>query len=131
MNVSWPVSDAALLAWSELLLTWVVAMYFVGSTESLWARVQPAAAPRWGSALLQMALPVFVPVIITGRRPLTTIVLAILGALLSGALLLARGQTSDRWRTRGAELEIGTTAAYAALSAVTLGNVATDRKSVV
>ncbi|HEU4993841.1 MAG TPA: hypothetical protein VFT29_03445 [Gemmatimonadaceae bacterium] len=124
MNVTWPVSDAALLQWSMLLVTWVVAMYFVGPTESLWGRAQMGGGGQKhaGFVLLRMGLLVVVPILVAGRRPFVSILLALIGMLLAGALLLARGSGSDRWRTKGAELEIGITAAYVLASAVTIGD---------
>jgi hypothetical protein len=125
MTFSWPASDAALLAWSQLLLTWVVAMYYAGRTESVWGRTQLAAGRRWYTALPRFALLVVVPITLTGRRVAATTLLVLVGCALAALLMWARERANDRWRSRGAELEIGITGAYVALSAMLVGSVAT------
>lgn len=124
MNVTWPTSDAALLVWSQLLLTWVIAMYLVGHTESVWGRTQPSVRKRWGNTLLRLALLAVVPILLIGRKPGTAVVMVLVGAGLAATLLWARATANERWRRNGAEIEIGFTGAYVALSAMVLANSA-------
>jgi hypothetical protein len=127
MTFTWPTSHSALLVWSELLLAWVVAMYYTGRTASLWGRVQLAPAKRWWTpALWKLVLLIVTTVLVTGRRPLAALALALGGAALALALSFAREQSHDAWRRLGAEVELGATGLYVLLSAVVVGNHATQ-----
>jgi len=123
MNILWPASDESLLVWSQLLLTWVVAMYYAGRTESVWGRTQLAASRNWYTALPRFALLILVPIALTGRRVVPTALLVLIGCALATLLMWAREKGNERWRSRGAELEIGITGVYVAMSAIIAGNL--------
>lgn len=123
MNIVWPSTPAALLVWSELLLGWVVALYYVARTASRWGRVEHETSSRWIlPAIPKLLLLVVVAVLVMGRRPGAAIALALLGCGLALLLSYARERGPAGWKSRGAELELGITGAYVVLSALLVGN---------
>jgi hypothetical protein len=69
MTLTWPTTDSALLAWSQLLFAWVVALYYVGRTESVWGRVHLTPSPSWWTpAWPRMVLLVLAPFIVLQRQ---------------------------------------------------------------
>jgi hypothetical protein len=127
MNLNWPSTHPSLLMWSILLLGWVVAMYYLGRTVSIWGRVYPPPAETWWSAAIAKMFALFLlPFLLIGWRFVLSLLLAILAALLALALTYTRerGGKHDTWRARGAEFELGITAAYAVLSALLVGDSA-------
>jgi hypothetical protein len=125
MSLSWPATHASLLLWSLLLLGWVVAMYYVGRTVSIWGRVHPAPPETWwGSGIAKMFVLFLLPFLVIGWRFMTAVLLALLASLLALALTYARerGGKHETWRARGAEFELGITSAYVLLSALLVGN---------
>ncbi|MGH7636095.1 MAG: hypothetical protein ACREOK_00460, partial [Gemmatimonadaceae bacterium] len=125
MSIAWPASDAALLAWGHLLLAWVAAMYYVGRTASVWGRTQYVPASHWLNAAWPKAVVLaVVAMVVLGRRPLAGAGCVVLGAGCVMFLTWARERGRAEWHKRGAELELGTTSAYVALSALIVGDVA-------
>jgi hypothetical protein len=127
MNTNWPSTAASLLLWSILLLGWVVAMYYVGRTASIWGRVHPIPAENWWfSSIAKVFVLFLLPFVLTGWRFLLSLSLAVVAALLALALTYARerGGKHDTWRARGAEFELGITGAYAVISALIVGDQA-------
>jgi hypothetical protein len=126
MTIHWPANDAAILIWSQLLLLWVVALYYVGRTESVWARVHLTPSTSWWTpAIPRLALLVVATALLLGHRwGRATLMIAIACGL---ALLLtyARERGREKWRDRGAEIELGLTGAYVLLSALIVGETVT------
>ena len=123
MSIVWPSTQGALLVWSELLLAWVVALYYTARTTSVWGRVEPERSPGWiGPALLKLLLLVVVAIVAVGRRPVAALVLVLLGGGLALALSYARERGPASWKSRGAELELGVTGAYVVGSALVVGD---------
>lgn len=123
MKLVWPVSDAALLVWSLLLLGWVAALYYLGRTESIWGRVHITPAKRWWTpAIPRLVLLAVLPFLVVGRTPRTAIALMVLGWSLALVLTVARERGKGSWRTRGAEFELGVSIGYALLSALIVGD---------
>ncbi|MEX2177774.1 MAG: hypothetical protein WD801_03630 [Gemmatimonadaceae bacterium] len=125
MTIAWPVTGAALLSWAQLLVAWVFSLYYMPPTWSTWSRLKLPSHTNWlGHAIPKIVMLIVVPVIVLGRLPARALLIALTGVLLALVLSWARERGADAWKTRGAELELGTTAAYVGLSAVLLGNVA-------
>lgn len=123
MNITWPSSDSALLLWSQLLLTWVVALYYAGRTSSIWGRVYVTTPDNWWApAIPRFFLLFLVPFLLHGWNFLSAFLLAIVAFLLALALTYARERGNEAWRTRGAELELGVTGAYVLLAALLVGD---------
>ncbi len=123
MRLQWPVSAAALLVWSMLLLGWVAAMYYLGRTESTWGRVHITPTKSWWKpAIPRLLLLTAVPFLVIGRAPGIAIALMVLGCALALVLTVARERGKDGWRMRGAEFELGASIGYALLSALIVGD---------
>jgi hypothetical protein len=122
MPLTWPSTHASLLLWSALLLGWVVGVYYVGSTSSLWGRVNPGRADHWWtSAVGKVFLLFLLPFVLVGWRFAMALGLALVASILALALTYARERGRENWRSRGAEIELGLTAAYALFSALLVG----------
>jgi hypothetical protein len=127
MTLNWPSTHPSLLLWSILLLGWVVAMYYVGRTVSIWGRIYPTQTENWWTSAIAKVFVLFLlPFLLIGWRFLIAISLAVLAALLALTLTYARerGGKHDTWRARGAEFELGITSAYLVLSALVVGDEA-------
>jgi len=123
MPVAWPRSDEALLVWAQLLLTWVVALYYMPHTWSIWARLElPESHNLVGHAVPKLALLALMPLLVMPSRLIPAIAATVVGVALALALSFARERGSEKWKTRGAEVELGLTGAYVALSAVIVGD---------
>jgi hypothetical protein len=123
MRFLWPASAPAYVVWSLLLLGWVVALYYVGRTESIWGRVKISPTKSWWRpAVPRLVLLAVLPFLVIGRAPRTAIALMVLGYALALMLTVVRERGKDGWRTKGAEFELGITIAYALLSALIVGD---------
>lgn len=123
MPVTWPSRPAELLAWAHMVLAWVVAAYYVGRTTSQWGRSQQVPIGHWWSGAWPKAVVLVVTaVVVMGRSPVAAAVLAAIGAALAAFLTWARERGRAGWHKRGAEVELGTTAAYALVSAIAVGD---------
>jgi hypothetical protein len=125
MRLQWPTTDAALLAWSLHLVGWVVALYYLGRTESIWGRVHLTPAARWWTpAIPRLVFLTVLPFLVLGQEPRIAIALMVLGYALALVLTVARERGKESWRSRGAEFELGVTVAYALMSALIVGDTA-------
>lgn len=123
MSVAWPSDAGSVLAWSHLLLAWVVALYYVGRTSANWARPHRMPAGHWLGAAWPKALVLgVVTVAVLGRRPVAAALLVLVGAGLSLFLIWARERGRGGWDKRGAEFELGVTAAWVVASALVVGD---------
>jgi len=64
-----------------------------------------------GHAVPKLAVLALLPVVVMGRRPIAALAAAALGCALALALSFARERGSEKWKTRGAEVELGLTGA--------------------
>ena len=125
MIVTRPSSTGALLAWSHLLLAWVVAAYYTGRTASNWGRSQHVPAGHWMNAVWPKAVVLAVVAgIVMGRRPGAGAGCVVLGVGCCLFLTWARERGRAGWDKRGAEIELGVTGAFVAASALVLGDSA-------
>ncbi len=123
MNITWPASHAALLFWAQLLLAWVIALYYACPTESIWGRVRKeSATERWRPNWRRIAILLVVPLWIDGRDFWRAIILAVIGSILAIGLTYARERGREDWRRFGAEFELGAAGAFALLSALVVGD---------
>lgn len=120
MTLSWPTTRVALLIWSQLLLGWTVAMYYLGRIESSWGRADLKKAP-WLKALVRLALLILLTLVLAGWSRLA-VWLILTAATLGTALIWARHHEDVAWKARGAQVEVGVTLAYVAISALIVGD---------
>lgn len=123
MSLTWPASDSALLFWSQLVLAWVIAVYYAGRTDSIWGRVKmDETLVWWAPAWKRVAILFTVPIWLDGRDFWRALMLSLLGCALALGLTYARERGRESWRKYGAEFELGAGAFFLFTSALIVGD---------
>jgi len=95
-------------------------MYYLGRIESSWGRADLKKS-SWLKALARLAVLILLTLVLTGWSSLAKW-LVLTGACLGTALIWARQRDDAAWKGRGAEVEVGVTLAYVAISALIIGD---------